>query len=269
MKTSSERRRARRRVQSRVDVVLTVAIVITIAFVMWAQWPPPPPPPISLPPEPLALDGAPTKGSPTASVLLIEYSDFECQHCGAFARETLPAIDAEYVERGKVRLAYRHVAPPNHPRALPAAVAAECARRQGKFWEMHDRLFADQTKLDDASLAAHAGALGLDLVAFTACQADPAMSEGIALDTAQARRLRIPGTPGFFIGRVESDGRVRVTRSLRGAVPLAKMRQALDAELADTSIVAGLAGLTAGVAGLAALIVWVRRRQVRTPSDVG
>jgi protein-disulfide isomerase len=231
MKTPSQRRRARRRAQSRIDNLVTIAIVGAIGLVIWVNWPEPPPPPVPLPTEPLALDETSTKGSSTAPVALIAYSDFECRYCGAFARETLPAVVREYVESGKVRLVYRHVTPPNHRRAVPAAIAAECARRQGKFWEMHDRLFANQAALDDVSLIAQAGALRLDMAAFAACREDPAIADRVARESAEARKLRIGGTPSFFIGRVQPDGRVKVTRSLRGAVPMRSLQEALELEL--------------------------------------
>lgn len=104
MSTASERRRGRRRLQSRIDNLVTIAIVATIGVVVWVNWPPPPPPPVPLPPEPLALEATSTRGSASAAVALIAYSDFECRYCGAFARETLPAVLREYVESGKVRL---------------------------------------------------------------------------------------------------------------------------------------------------------------------
>jgi protein-disulfide isomerase len=262
MKTRNKRRRIGRRTQSTIDAFLSLATLVAIGVVIWNNWPAPPPPPVPLPAEPIALDGAATKGQPAGTVIMIEYSDFECPHCGAFARQTLPTVEQQYVATGKVRLAYRHVTPPGHRRALPAAIAADCAGQQGKFWEMHDRLFADQTKLDDASLAAHARALALDAVAFKTCQADPASADRIARDMAQARSLRIAGTPAFLIGAVMADGRVKVTRSLRGAVPLSDLQKALDAELGGGVLAwlfsgrhpAGLAGVGAtaiAVAGLA------------------
>jgi protein-disulfide isomerase len=270
MTTPRERRRSRLRTQSRIDNILTLAIVGATVLVIWVNWPKPLPPPIPLPLEPLALDATSTRGSPTAAVALIAYADFECRYCGEFARETLPAAVREYVETGKVRIVYRHVTPPNHRRAVPAAIAAECAGRQAKFWEMHDRIFAKQTDLDDASLTAHAGALGLDLAAFASCQTDRATADRVARETTEARKLRIGGTPSFFIGRVQADGRVKVTTSLRGAVPLEELQEALDQELGEgvlASIVAlrhpaGLASAAVAL-GLVGTGLVMRRRRAR------
>ena len=270
MTAERKRRRGRRRVQSRIDNLVTIAIVATIGIVIWVNWPKPPPPPVPLPPEPLALDLSPTRGSSTAAVALIAYSDFECRYCGAFARETLPAVLREYVGSGRLRLAYRHLTPPTHRRALPAAVAAECAGQQGKFWEMHDRIFARQSELDDASLTAHAGALGINLAAFASCQTDRATADRVARQSTEARKLGIAGTPSFFIGRVQPDGRVKVTSSLRGAVPLEALQKALDQELGEGTL-AGIVSLrhptglaVAAVAvGLACAGLVVRRRRTR------
>jgi protein-disulfide isomerase len=272
MKISHDRRRTRRRTQSAVDVFVTVAILVAVGVVIWRNWPPPPPPPIPLPAEPIAVHGAATKGNPGAPMVLMEYSDFECPYCGSFARDTLPNIDRQYFATGKVLFVYRHITPPTHRRAVPAAVAANCAGRQGKYWEMHDRLYANQTELDDASLSAHASAVGIDAAAFKACQADPAIADEIARDTAEARRLRISGTPAFFVGEMQPDGRVKVTGSLRGAVPLADLQTVLDAQLGEGLLARlfslgypiGLAAGAAAALGLVGSVSWARRRRART-----
>lgn len=272
MKSPSERRRVTRRMKFTIDVLTTLGIFVAVGVVIWSNWPAPTPPPIPLPVEPLGLDDAPTKGSPAASIAVVIYSDFECPYCGSFARGTLATVDRLYVASGKVRLAYRYTAPPNHPRALPSAIAAECARRQGRFWEMHDRLFADQARLDDGSLGAHADTLGLNAVVFRSCQADPAIADRIARDASGARSLRIGGTPAFFIGTVQSDGRVRVTRTMRGAVSPAEFQEALDSELGEGTLAwlnplrqpGILAAATVGGAGLLSLGLWMRRRRLHT-----
>ena len=260
-----------------IDVLTTIGIFVAVGVVIWRNWPAPTPPPIPLPVEPLGLVDAPTKGSPAAPIVVVLYSDFECPYCGTFARGTLATLDRLYVASGKVRLAYRYTAPPNHPRALPSAIAAECARRQSKFWEMHDRLFADQAKLDDASLSAHADTLGLDAVAFKSCQADPAIRDRIARDVSGARTLRIGGTPAFFIGSAQPDGRVSVTRTMRGTVSLAEFQKALDGELGEGTLAwlnplrhpGVLAAATVGGAGLLSLGWWMRRRRQHMVGEDG
>ena len=271
MKKFNDRRRARRRTQSTIDAFVTVAILVAVGVIIWRNWPPPPPPPIPIPAEPIALDGAATKGSQAARVALVEYSDFECPYCGGFARDTLPKIDQRYLASGKVLFVFRHITPPTHKRAGPTAAAAICAGRQGKFWQMHDRLFGDQTKLDDESLAVHADSLGLDVPAFSSCLGSRETADIVARDNADARRLRIAGTPSFFIGIVQPDGRIKATRSLRGAVPMVELQKALEAELGSGSLgglfsqplLIGFAALSALAVALILSAFWVRRRRAR------
>jgi thiol-disulfide isomerase/thioredoxin len=95
-----------------------------------------------------ALDSTPVRGAPMAPITIVEFSDFECPYCGAahpLLKETLREFE------GKVRLAFKHYPLPSHPRAVPAALAAEAARMQGKFWEMHDLLFANRGRRGSTS----------------------------------------------------------------------------------------------------------------------
>jgi protein-disulfide isomerase len=127
-----------------------------------------------------------------------------------------------------VLLAFRHLPLTQiHPFAMKASEAAECAERQGKFWEMHDRLFQDQKRLEESSLVERARQIGLNAAQFTACLAGEAASE-VQKDAAGANALAVTGTPTFFLGSVESDGRVRVLERFSGAVPVAQFESALD-----------------------------------------
>jgi protein-disulfide isomerase len=254
MNTSAGRRRSRHRLQIATDLLTSGAILVAVAVVIWQNWPSPPPPPAAVPADPVALDGAIVKGNPAAAVVMIEFADFQCPYCGTFERQTMPNFDRQYVAGGRVRFAYHHLLGPSHERAVPAAVAAECAGRQGKFWEMHDLLFADQSKLDDNSLAAHSQTLGIDPVGFKTCQADATVAAGITRETTRARDLKIAGTPTFFIGTAQPDGRVRVRRALRGAVAFTDLQTAVDAELAG---------------GLPARSFWLRPTTVTSAASAG
>src|SRR5689334_12321708 len=109
------------------------------------------------PPEiPLPVGGEPFKGSPAARVAIVEYSDFQCPYCGEYAREIFPRLDSNYIKSGKVRYYFRDLPLASHTFALGAAQAARCAGEQGKFWEMHDHLFANQTALAPADLSRYA-----------------------------------------------------------------------------------------------------------------
>jgi protein-disulfide isomerase len=99
-------------------------------------------------PEPrelvLNVDGAPSKGEKTARVVLIEFSDYQCPFCARHVRETLPQLEREYIQTGKIRYVTRDFPLPTHRHAFKAAEAARCAGEQGKFWEMHAQLFHNQ-----------------------------------------------------------------------------------------------------------------------------
>ena len=184
-----------------------------------------------LPAELLSLEGATLRGNPKARVALIEYSDFQCPYCGVFARETFPSLDAEYVSTGKVLIAFRHFPLRSmHPLAAKAAEIALCAGAQGRFWEMHDRLFAEK-QLDEASLRGVATGLGVDNTAFGDCLAGQ-KSATVSADEASGKKLGVTGTPTFFVGVIENNGRVRVTDRIAGAASEAQFKASLKKALA-------------------------------------
>lgn len=181
---------------------------------------------------PISLDGA-SRGSANARVVLLEFSDFECPFCGRHARDTAPQIERDYIATGKVRQVFRHYPIERiHPHAFKAAQTAECARQQGRFWEMHARLFSNQAAMADANLLNHAKALGLDTDAFKLCVTAPATTAKIRSDIMAGAREQITGTPAFFIGTVEKDGRLKVLRRVNGAAGYGAFKQVFDALLA-------------------------------------
>ncbi len=141
-------------------------------------------------------DRPPALGPLPAKVTIVEYSDFTCGVC----RRSAPAI-RQIVEEwpGEVRLELRTFAPPQHARAESAAVAALAAHRQGRFWEMHDLLFANAERLDDAPLAEYARTAGLDFERWSRDVADPALHRRVQEETEEAPRLGVSSTPTFLI----------------------------------------------------------------------
>jgi protein-disulfide isomerase len=182
---------------------------------------------VALPQAPISLAGAFRKGSASASLAIVEYSDFSCPYCGQFARDTLPKIERAFVDTGLVLYVYRHLPLPIHPLAFGAAKAADCAGQQGKFWSMHDLLFANQGMLEPESLMVYSRNLGLDQELFRGCQQE-ITEPNVTADLGSARELQIAGTPTFLVGRVNKE-EVTVLARLRGAVPFEKMRQTLEA----------------------------------------
>ncbi len=145
-------------------------------------------------------DPARVKGDPKAPVIIVEFSDFQCPYCKT-AQTTLKNILTKY--NGRVKLAYRDFPLREiHPQAQTAAEAARCAGEQGKFWEFHDALFADQSNQKEADLAAHARTLGLDEKSFQSCLGSGKYTPKVEEDLQDGSRVGITGTPGFFINGV-------------------------------------------------------------------
>jgi len=166
--------------------------------------------------------------------VMLEFSDFECPFCGRYSRETYPQVQREYVDTGKVRYVFRHTPIERiHPQAMKAAEAAECAGTQGKFWEMHDKLFANQKALAQPSLVAHAQILGLNPTSFQLCLTSGQHATRVRADLAEGMKAGVTGTPAFFIGTVTKDGKLKVMRKLIGAKPFATIKQTLDGLLAQ------------------------------------
>jgi protein-disulfide isomerase len=164
--------------------------------------------------------GNPAKGPAGAPVTVVEFSDFQCPFC-ARVNPTLAKIQETYA--GKVRIVFRDLPLLNiHKNAGHAAEAAHCANDQNKFWEMHDRLFANQQKLAPADLKEHAVALGLDAAAFNQCLDSGKYTADWRRDSEEASRLGLSGTPAFFI-----NGRL-----VSGAQPYEAFAQIIDEELA-------------------------------------
>jgi protein-disulfide isomerase len=145
-------------------------------------------------------------GPADARVTLVEYGDFECPHCGALH----PIVQAaRKAFGGNLRFVFRHFPlRSSHPHALAAAKAAEAAAAQGRFWEMHDRLYQRQTELTDADLERHARELGFDVERFRASLAERAHEARIREDLASAAASGAQGTPSIFINGDRYDGPV-------------------------------------------------------------
>ena len=163
---------------------------------------------------------APTKGPDSAKVKIVEWSDFQCPFCRRVG-PTLAQIEAEYGD--KVQLAFKHMPLSMHTKARPAHKASQAAALQGKFWEMHDLIFADQRGMSEAKYLEYATQLELDLDQFKKDMASPGIEALIASDMSQASKLGVTGTPAFFVNG----------RFLSGAQPFASFKALIDLELAN------------------------------------
>jgi protein-disulfide isomerase len=151
----------------------------------------------------MALGDAHTRGPATALVTIVVWSDFQCPHC-AKVDPTFDRIELEY--GADVRFAFKHCPLSGHPRAKPAAIAAEAAALQGKFWEMHDELFADTKGLTDETFTAAAKKLGLDMGRFERDLADAAIERRVTTQREECTGFDVQGVPAFFINGRAHEG---------------------------------------------------------------
>lgn len=185
-------------------------------------------------PVQISADDDPVRGNEEALVTIIEFSDFQCPFCARFHLQTLPLLMENYIDTGKAKLVYRDFPIQSiHPNAMPAAVAAECADDQGKFWEYHDKLFENQNQwggLDTADVISvfgqYASDLELDQQEFNTCLSGGKHINEIRNDLDDGREYGVSGTPGFFIGN-EKLGYVE----LKGAQPFENFKKVLDSQL--------------------------------------
>lgn len=161
---------------------------------------------------------APVRGAPMAKVSIVEFSDFECPHCGA-AHPLLSRVLEEF--NGKVNLVFKQYPLDGHKNAAPAARAAVAAQAQNKFWELADLLFEHQRELGPDKIRELAKKAGLDMAKFDADVASPATQERVDRDKKDGVALGVHGTPTMFInGRAYKEGFPSLTKYLKEELEL-------------------------------------------------
>jgi len=155
----------------------------------------------------VSLDDDPVLGSRDAKIGILAFSDYQCAYSRKAALHVLPALQKAYIDTGKVQYILRDYLNDDHTQAKGAAVAANCAGKQGHYWEMHDALFQREVALNPSVYKDIAGALNLDLAEFRTCLKDPAELEEVQRDMndTDSTGLGLRATPTFFIGRVDGN----------------------------------------------------------------
>jgi len=153
-----------------------------------------------------------TMGSDSAAIEITEYSDFECPFCASFATVQMPVIREQLIATGKVRWRYRDFPLPTHAYSRYAALAAQCAGEQGKFWEMHDQLFTNhqwaQTGKNPRGLFRDfARSIGLDLDKYDACMDGQRYAGRIQASVQEGEARGVKGTPSFYVNGRQYQGR--------------------------------------------------------------
>lgn len=160
----------------------------------------------------------PVRGSAAAPVTIVEFSDYQCPFC-ARVNPTLEQVRKTYGD--KVKIIFKDFPLPNHPQAPKAAEAAHCAGEQGKYWELHDQMFANQRALNVPELKQYAAGLGLDAAKFNQCLDSGQHAGLVAAGLAQGEKMGVNSTPTLYING----------RALIGAQPFDAFKQIIDEEL--------------------------------------
>jgi protein-disulfide isomerase len=171
----------------------------------------------------IELGDSPIRGSESAKITIVEWADFQCPFC-VRVNPTLAQIEKEYGD--KVRFAFMHLPLSMHAKARGAHQAAEAAHRQGKFWEMHDRIFASAKDLSPETYLRYANEMGLDIDRYNSDFASSSVRKVIDGDLALAGKLGVSGTPSFFVNG----------RFLSGAQPYGSFARVIDEELAKNEL---------------------------------
>jgi len=176
----------------------------------------------------VSVDDDVVMGNKNAKVTIIEFSDYQCPFCRTFWKDTLSQIKKEYIDTGKVKFVYRDYPLSFHPMAQSSAQAAECAEEQGRYWEIHDKIFGEQEKKGQGTvsytldeLKRWASEIGLDVSKFNQCLDSGKYKAEVEKDFADGTAAGVSGTPSTFI-----NGRLVV-----GAQPFSAFKAIIEEEL--------------------------------------
>ena len=166
----------------------------------------------------VSADDDPFMGPADAPITIIQFAEYQCPYCGK-AGESVKQVMEEY--DGKIKMVFRDFPLSFHDRAIPAAVAANCAGEQNKYFEMHDQMMANQRALTEEDLTKYATAVNLDLEKWNTCRKDPKHEAEVKKDMADGSAAGVSGTPAFFINGI----------MLSGALPFSQFKEIIDREL--------------------------------------
>ena len=176
----------------------------------------------------------PALGPADARVVVVEYTDFQCPYCARHHRQTFAELKRRYIDTGKLRYVVKDFPLGFHKEARNAAVAANCAGEQGKYWAMQDELFSKQRQLNAAIYATMASNLDLAPDSFKACMSNKQQFAEVEGDLIDAQQIGVRGTPQFVIGRMK-DGKLVGGIKFSGAQPVSTFSAAIEKILAETS----------------------------------
>lgn len=180
------------------------------------------------------LGNMPRLGSKDASVVIVEFSEFQCPFCSRHFKQTMPLIKSNYIDSNKVQYVMRDFPLSFHQNARGAAIAVRCAAEQKEtaYWAMHNELLEKgSSSLNTANYKKVAENLKLDTVKYAKCLEESTIAKKVDEDIAYGQQVGVSGTPAFFIGKIEGDKIVNVKR-LVGAQPFSNFSRVIDSFLA-------------------------------------
>lgn len=187
----------------------------------------------------VSIDDDAVLGDKAAPLTMIEFSDFQCPFCRKLWKESLSQIKKEYIDTGKLKFVYRDFPLSPHPAAEPAALAAECAKEQGKFWEMHNKIFQEQDKQGTGTIAfaaddlkKWASQIGLNAAKFNQCLDSAKYKGEVEKDYSDGIAAGVTGTPASFIGKSTDSGVIEGTL-VSGAQPFSEFKTVIDQLLSN------------------------------------
>ena len=156
-------------------------------------------------PQQVSLNSSIQFGDERASLAIVEFTDYQCPYCARHNQSVLPEIKEKLIKTGKARYVLYDFPLSFHAQAKTAAVAARCAGKQDRYWEMHTALFQNQRNLGEDFYGSKAKELGLDESAFGDCISDPSVTAKVEASIDYGNRIGVTGTPKFFVGKVRED----------------------------------------------------------------
>lgn len=180
----------------------------------------------------VSIDDDPVKGDLNAPVTLVEFSDYQCPYCRKFHNQVLKKIEEDYIKTGKVKYVFRDFPLGFHKKAIPAAVAANCAGDQDKYWLLNDFLFDNPRKLDTEQVLEAAKDMDLDYARFEACLKDNNHEAEVKKDMSEGSKYGVRGTPSVFLGKSGDDKEFKGIY-LRGFRPYEFYKAEIDKLLAQ------------------------------------
>lgn len=179
------------------------------------------------------IAGAPSRGSASAVVALVEFTDYECPFCIRHFTQTMPRIDSTYIQTGRVLYVFQDFPVDSlHPAAIRAHEAGRCAADQGRFWELHGTLFSPAGSHTPELLEKRATDAGVKIEAYRECVSSGRYTDAVKKSVKAGQALGIQGTPSFVIGvRDPKTDEVRVLQAISGAQPFEAFARAIEAAL--------------------------------------